>query len=39
MTGTVYDPEKNDYWPLPRQVIEEQKGVMKQDPAFVNVLY
>ena len=39
MTGTVYDPEKHDYWPLPRQAVEEQKGVLLQDPDYVNVPY
>ena len=39
MTGTVYDPEKHDYWPLPRQAVEEQKGVLEQDPDYVDVPY
>ncbi len=37
MRGAVYDPEKHDYWPIPRQVVEEQKGIITQDPAWVNV--
>ena len=39
MSGTVYDPDKNDYWPLPRQAVEEQKGIIMQDPEWVNVPY
>jgi len=39
MRGVVYDPEKHDYWPLPRQAVEEQKGIITQDPEWVNVPY
>jgi hypothetical protein len=39
MRGAVYDPEKHDYWPLPRQAVEEQKGIITQDPAWANVPY
>jgi len=35
MRGAVYDPEEDDYWPLPPSQIEMQKGVLKQDPAYV----
>lgn len=39
LSGRVYDPEKNDYWPLPATVIDEQKGVIEQDSAFRNARY
>lgn len=39
MRGAVYDPEQDDYWPLPRQAVEEQKGILEQDSAYVNMLY
>ena len=39
MRGAVYDPEKHDYWPLPRQAVDEQKGIIMQDPEWANVPY
>jgi hypothetical protein len=34
MQGVVYDPEKDDYWPLPASQIELQKKVLFQDPSY-----
>jgi hypothetical protein len=39
LSGRVYDPEKHDYWPLPRSAVDEQKGILKQDSSFLNVPY
>jgi len=39
MTGVKYDPEKHDYWPLPRTVVDEQKGILNQDSAYLNIPY
>jgi len=35
MTGAVYDPEEDDYWPLPREVLDMQHGVLTQDSAYL----
>lgn len=32
MEGAVFDPAKNDYWPLPESQIDIQAGVLTQDP-------
>ena len=34
MRGTSYDPEVNDYWPLPQAQLDIQTGVLDQDPAY-----
>lgn len=34
MRGTSYDPEVNDYWPLPQAQLDIQQGVLIQDPAY-----
>jgi hypothetical protein len=34
MQGAVYDPEKDDYWPLPQSQIQLQKRVLLQDPSY-----
>ena len=34
MQGAVYDPERNDYWPLPQDEIDIQKGTLIQDPSY-----
>ena len=34
MKGSVYNPTKNDYWPLPQDQIDLQKGVLTQDASF-----
>jgi hypothetical protein len=39
MQGSKFDPERNDYWPLPRTAVEEQKGIIKQDSAYLKDLY
>lgn len=33
MTGAVYEPDRDDYWPLPQDQLDIQKGVLQQDPA------
>jgi hypothetical protein len=30
----VYNPEEDDYWPLPESQIEIQKRVLQQDPSY-----
>ena len=39
MWGAKYDPERNDFWPLPRIAVEEQKGIIKQDSSYLKDLY
>jgi len=34
MTGAVYNPTEDDYWPLRQDQIDLQKGVLIQDPAY-----
>lgn len=34
MTGAVYNPTQDDYWPLPQDQLDIQKGVLTQDPAY-----
>ena len=34
MKGSVYNPTKNDYWPLPQDQIDLQKDVLTQDASF-----
>jgi hypothetical protein len=34
MQGAVYDPEKDDYWPLPQYQLQLQKRVLLQDPSY-----
>jgi len=34
LQGVVYDPEKDDYWPLPASQIVLQKRVLLQDPSY-----
>ena len=34
MKGSVYNPTKNYYWPLPQDQIDLQKGVLTQDASF-----
>lgn len=34
MTGTSYNPEVNDFWPLPQAQLDIQPGVLIQDPAY-----
>lgn len=35
MRFAIYDPVKNDYWPIPQSQIDMQKGVLLQDPSYV----
>ena len=39
MSGTYYDPEEDDYWPLPPDQAELQKGVLKQDSSYLDFHY
>ena len=34
MKGAVYEPARDDYWPLPQDQLDIQKGVLQQDPAY-----
>lgn len=34
MKGAIYNPTKNDYWPLPQDQIDLQKGVLVQDASY-----
>jgi hypothetical protein len=34
MRGAVFNATKNDYWPLPQDQIDLQKGVLTQDASF-----
>jgi hypothetical protein len=34
MTGAHYDPSEDDYWPLPQDQLDLQRGVLVQDPAY-----
>lgn len=35
LKGVVYDPEKNDYWPLPLDQVKLQKDVLMQDSSYL----
>ena len=39
LKGIDYDPEVDDYWPLPKDQVDIQKGVLKQDSAYLNYKY
>lgn len=34
MIGATFNPTKNDYWPLPQDQIDLQKGVLTQDASY-----
>lgn len=34
LRGAVYNPTKNDYWPLPQDQVDLQKGVITQDASY-----
>jgi hypothetical protein len=34
LKGAVYNPTKNDYWPLPQDQVDLQKGVITQDASY-----
>ena len=36
MKGARYDPEEDDFWPLPPGEVELQKGILKQDSSYLN---
>ena len=35
MKGAVFNPEEDDYWPLPQDQVDLQKKVLKQDSAYI----
>jgi starch-binding outer membrane protein, SusD/RagB family len=39
MRGAVYNPEKDDYWPLPKDQVNLQKGILTQDSSYLNYTY
>ena len=34
LQGASFDPDKDDYWPLPQIQLDLQEGVLVQDPAY-----
>ncbi len=34
MQGIIYNPDRNDKWPIPQNQIDLQRGVLEQDPAY-----
>jgi len=34
MQGSVFNFDKNDYWPLPESQVDIQPGILEQDPAW-----
>ena len=34
LTGATYNQTEDDYWPLPQDQLDLQKGVLTQDPAY-----
>jgi len=34
LTGAHFDPVADDYWPLPQDQLDLQKGVLTQDPSY-----
>ena len=39
MKGAVYDPEEDDFWPLPLDKTDLHPGVLKQDSSYLNFHY
>jgi hypothetical protein len=39
MRGAVYNPVKDDYWPLPKDQVNLQKGILVQDSSYLNYKY
>jgi hypothetical protein len=35
MTGAIYNPTQDDYWPIPQDQVDLQAGVITQDPAYL----
>jgi len=35
LQGASYDPEEDDYWPLPQDQVDFQKGILKQDSSYL----
>ncbi len=34
LQGALYDPVQDDYWPLPQDQLDIQKGILQQDPSY-----
>lgn len=34
LTGAVYNPTEDDYWPLPQDQLDLQKGILTQDASY-----
>jgi starch-binding outer membrane protein, SusD/RagB family len=39
MLGSLYNPEEDDYWPLPYDQVNLQKGVLEQDSSYLKYKY
>jgi len=39
MKGAIYDPEEDDFWPLPPDEVELQEGILRQDSSYLNYQY
>jgi len=39
LRGAVYNPEQDDFWPLPKDQVLLQKGVLVQDSSYLNYKY
>jgi starch-binding outer membrane protein, SusD/RagB family len=39
MKGVVYNHKDDDYWPLPKDQVLLQKGILKQDSSYLNYKY
>lgn len=36
LSGAVYDPEEDDFWPIPGNQVDLQKGILTQDSSYIN---
>jgi hypothetical protein len=39
LRGAVYNPEQDDFWPLPKDQVVFQKGILMQDSSYLNYKY
>lgn len=39
LRGVVYNPEQDDFWPLPKDQVVFQKGILMQDSSYLNFKY
>jgi hypothetical protein len=39
LRGVVYNPEQDDFWPLPKDQVLIQKGILMQDSSYLNFKY